>query len=440
MSDISINKEFSNRFAEGLHAVGRCMTYTCSLTLMDGVRVFVLPLKPGTHEQWSTKAKEIAHRILLVFRMLLLLPLNLSIGLIGAGLRALASLARPKFVYIEPRISSILSDGLPKKISFCTYNVAFMPDFISVRNSLPAAQMRLQNIAKTILARDDHIICMQEAFHTKAARDLSDKLKKKYPYIIYNVAPSIFGLNSGLMIASKFPLTNIEFFQHQERGGMDKYANKGMLAATVQVTSKHQLYLFNTHLNGGAENRKEFELGTLIGTGVIKSISGGQFCRKKQLEQAVNKIELYKNARQHDGKQIVGTWFCGDFNIGPIEQRLPEVRINPEWTVNLSTFRGKFTEFYDGFCPPDQFAKKGKDTGTSLLVDDGVSGWNKDKRDDWQFGAECLDHLYVATNPAPAISGTPLIKRDHMNGGSDHLAVRGEYFLLLNFFYSSHNH
>lgn len=404
--------EFGSTLISSIHATGCYLTWTASTTLALGAKL-VQPLRPGIHGQWSSSALEIVRRALIVFAMLLLLPLNLTLAPLGACLRALASQARRDFTFIQPDTKSFPSHT-PQQVRISSFNTALMPEFIAARNGLRPTMERVYEVAKAIIAHNDDIVCIQEAFHAEAAHILATALRSNYPYIIYNVANRVFGLNSGLMIASKFPLSNPQFWLHPEVGGPEYHASKGVLATQVHLSTALKAFLFNTHLNGGADE-----------IGPDGSMRTGKYFRSRQIEGIKINMKTYTKAHV-DSTKILGTFCCGDFNIGPLES--PQ-RKDPEWIEHYQFFRIDHNEYYADDAPP--YTLNPKSTGTCFQTDDAITGWDHSLIAEWTLGSTCADHILVKQDPPPLLSASkpPVIIRDAMNGSSDHLALRATYYL-----------
>jgi endonuclease/exonuclease/phosphatase family metal-dependent hydrolase len=100
------------------------------------------------------------------------------------------------------------------------------------------------------------IIHMQEVF-IKRAKDLGRM--KEYPYVAWGDGPKgIKVLGSGLLIASKYPLSDIDTLTYSACSGSDCLARKGAMYAKVTIPGYGEIDLINTHLNAGT-NRKTKE-------------------------------------------------------------------------------------------------------------------------------------------------------------------------------------
>ncbi len=85
----------------------------------------------GRRGQCGSSVLEVLHRIIRVIRFLILLALTVSIGFIGAILRALASLARSEMVFEQPSTPPPqLSAAVKPKVSICSFNTILFPEFL----------------------------------------------------------------------------------------------------------------------------------------------------------------------------------------------------------------------------------------------------------------------------------------------------------------------
>jgi endonuclease/exonuclease/phosphatase family metal-dependent hydrolase len=182
----------------------------------------------------------------------LVATIPLVIAALPAHLAALAAYkSRPKMSYIDnsknaPPLSTKLSDEKPLHLR--THNVGFVLETMGITGDLRPVRERATELAQSILtdAKQPDIICFQECFHEDGTRILCDELKKKYPYIISNVLPTASGFNSGLMIASKYPVLETEFHCLQHNLGPERLSPKGMLRTRIK-TPIGPIDVYNVH-------------------------------------------------------------------------------------------------------------------------------------------------------------------------------------------------
>jgi endonuclease/exonuclease/phosphatase family metal-dependent hydrolase len=150
-----------------------------------------------------------------------------------------------------------LSESWAAPLRILSYNVWGMP--FPVRTS----HKNLRKAPKIIPQLKADIIGMQEVF-IKRARDL-EKMPE-YPYTVSGDGPKgIKLLGSGLVIASKYPLSDSATLTYKACSGSDCLARKGALYAKVTVPGYGEIDLINTHLNAGKNRKtKEAQLNELL--------------------------------------------------------------------------------------------------------------------------------------------------------------------------------
>lgn len=90
---------------------------------------------------------------------------------------------------------------------------------------------------------DLDVICLQEVFNEDAWKILNEKLRSKYPYILFDahrvrVTNLKFSMvNSGLYIASKYPIVQSKFYPFKNSYAEDALSGKGKVKISVQLTS-----------------------------------------------------------------------------------------------------------------------------------------------------------------------------------------------------------
>lgn len=140
----------------------------------------------------------------------------------------------------------ILSKESPLHIR--THNVGFVPTFISITGDLRHPAIRAKELVESILhdpCKPD-IIFFQETFHEDATQILCEGIKEEYPYIIHNVAPQISGLNSGSMVASKYPIENVQFERFEHMLGPELLSPRGIIKIGLK-SIKGPVILYGCH-------------------------------------------------------------------------------------------------------------------------------------------------------------------------------------------------
>ena len=315
--------------AKKIDALGHILTNPMSLCIDHYVRIFVVPIKPGYYRQKNTLFLEVAYRVALFAINTMTTLIVVAPTLIGMLLRASTYPAKKDFIWDGPKTKQDNEDiqDLDKNtISLITYNMAAMPQFVSTRNLLRPTMERAQEIPDALAAAEElpDFICGQEVFHTQAAEVIAEGLKKKgYSSIIRNVGPQIFGLNSGLFLASKYRLSNVCFYPHPySRGFIERQANKGVLIATAHI-GKKLVVIATTHLSGGGPE-------------------GGALPRSTQVKAVMAHIDRYVQKMLTENQKIEGVFLSADTNIAPTDtndcQRDDKGHLimsqEPEWYLN----------------------------------------------------------------------------------------------------------
>lgn len=172
-----------------------------------------------------------------------------------------------------------------QEVRIMTYNLKFLPRFAFTLGHHPVKRAKL--IPQHLINDSVDVVVFEEMFDPLAIRILSEKLQPAYPYIIGpgKFRPKGFKRGSGVMIASKFPITALEKIRYSQCKGYDCYAHKG--AILVEVNAPQQRFqLFGTHMQSGGSNALKLQ---------------------EQLEAAA----LLQRHRQPGVPQLI----AGDFNI-----------------------------------------------------------------------------------------------------------------------------
>jgi endonuclease/exonuclease/phosphatase family metal-dependent hydrolase len=115
---------------------------------------------------------------------------------------------------------------------------------------------RIERIADTIRRQDADVVCLYETFDLRAACHLRDRmLASGYVHCYYNIAPRGLGVNSGILVASKYGLRNPEFtpFPVGTLVGRTKSATKGVFGFDLQSNGHTFARVYSTHLQHSEE-------------------------------------------------------------------------------------------------------------------------------------------------------------------------------------------
>ncbi|XP_030605829.1 sphingomyelin phosphodiesterase 5 isoform X2 [Archocentrus centrarchus] len=153
------------------------------------------------------------------------------------------------------------------------------------------------------------ILCLEEVFDKRAAQKLTNALKPVFGHILYDIGvyacqppcrcSSFKFFNSGLFLASRFPVLEAQYHCFPNSRGEDALAAKGLLSVKVLIgqsqKQKKVVGYFNcTHLHAPA------------GEGEIRCI---------QLDMVMKWIGEFQAANKQPDEDVVFDVLCGDFNF-----------------------------------------------------------------------------------------------------------------------------
>lgn len=153
------------------------------------------------------------------------------------------------------------------------------------------------------------ILCLEEVFDKRAAQKLTNALKPVFGHILYDIGvyacqppcrcSSFKFFNSGLFLASRFPVLEAQYHCFPNSRGEDALAAKGLLSVKVLIgqsqKQKKVVGYFNcTHLHAPE------------GEGEIRCI---------QLDMVMKWIGEFQAANKQPDEDVVFDVLCGDFNF-----------------------------------------------------------------------------------------------------------------------------
>uniref|UniRef100_A0A8B9MYJ4 sphingomyelin phosphodiesterase n=1 Tax=Accipiter nisus TaxID=211598 RepID=A0A8B9MYJ4_9AVES len=170
---------------------------------------------------------------------------------------------------------------------------------------------------------DADFICLQEVFEAGAAACLRRWLGGTFPHIISEVgARGLWGgqlkvLNSGLFLASRYPLLAVRYHGFPNGAREDALAAKGLLA--VQV------------LLGSAQGQR---IVGYVGCTHLQAPAGDAAVRDAQLTLGLRWLQQFREAQEQRGDVVAFDVFCGDLNFDNCDElnqrhRLFEVYQDP---------------------------------------------------------------------------------------------------------------
>jgi len=256
--------------------------------------------------------------------------LGLPFAFLGKGFCLSVSAFKKDFVWQQ--LQEEVAQGRSKEdFHLLTLNMAGVPDWLAERNYLKPINERVHSVTDSLERycgeQMPDVICFQEMFDEEASKKLLEDLRQKgYMSFITDVGTSSRYLNSGLFLASKYPLSDVVFYPHPIKQGIEQYADKGLLIVTVHANDKCVI-VGNTHLNGGAEG-------------------GGYLPRAAQLKAIDAHMDRYIHDRCKEGKKIHGAFLSADTNVAPLDVDHGKTIFEFEWYLQQLILNPKKAQTY----------------------------------------------------------------------------------------------
>ncbi len=210
-----------------------------------------LPGKTKDHPLWG-----IAVRMTSVVLWIITIPFAAASLPLALPLRYIDHRYRPAMSYINHSSSIhakvktkeelLLTKDTPLHIR--THNVGFVTSSMSITGDLRSPTQRAKELVASIVGDPSKpdIIFFQETFHEDATKILCEGIKEEYPYIIHSVAPQISGFSSGAVVASKYPIENVEFQRLNHMLGPERASPRGIIKIRVE-SAKGPVLLYGIH-------------------------------------------------------------------------------------------------------------------------------------------------------------------------------------------------
>ncbi len=171
------------------------------------------------------------------------------------ALEALSPLPRHAYATYQ---SDLPAKTPPSTIKILNVNTLCFPEMLSCYfGGMRPWQERIGDIAQRILSTEAEILCLQEVWDFRAAERLMDELEEEYTYFYYDIGnsnyildPTHLKVNSGLFVASKYPISK-ESFVPFEIPGQHPGLRRGIFFFVVGEGTEYPFGMINTHLESG---------------------------------------------------------------------------------------------------------------------------------------------------------------------------------------------
>ncbi|XP_044063369.1 sphingomyelin phosphodiesterase 5 [Siniperca chuatsi] len=153
------------------------------------------------------------------------------------------------------------------------------------------------------------ILCLEEVFDKRAAQKLTQVLRPVFGHILYDIGvyacqppcscSSFKFFNSGLFLASRFPVLEAQYQCFPNSRGEDALAAKGLLSAKVLI----------------GQNQKQKKVVGYFSCTHLHAPEGEGEIRCQQLNMVIKWIGDFQAANRQDDEDVVFDVLCGDFNF-----------------------------------------------------------------------------------------------------------------------------
>lgn len=159
------------------------------------------------------------------------------------------------------------------------------------------------------------LLCLEEVFDKRAAEKLVQELKPVLGHILYDVG--VYGcqpasphrcccccsafkfFNSGILVASRFPVLEAQYHCFPNSRGEDALAAKGLLCVKVLI----------------GQNQKQQQVVGFFNSTHLHAPEGEGEIRCHQLDMVTQWIDSFQAAHRRPDEDVVFDVLCGDFNF-----------------------------------------------------------------------------------------------------------------------------
>ncbi len=199
---------------------------------------------------------EEARKALLVLGIIGFGAISAVTGPVGLALRALGC-------YLQTHPFQLIETGAPAKklegnrFTLLSWNICGVGGGYPITDGgVPSWPSRIDAITREIIGANADVVCLYETFDRGSVIKFSDALKKAgYTHIYRNIGPRVLGVNSGILVASKFETENPEFeaFPIETLVGRTKNATKGVFSFSLKNIGSPFARIFTTHMQHSDE-------------------------------------------------------------------------------------------------------------------------------------------------------------------------------------------
>lgn len=248
------------------------------------------PFTLGKFGQQDTLLKEILYRNILAESLWYMFPQAIIIGELALGPRYLSyALRGNSYHHIKGNLPTRSPQN--RKFTLMNLNICFLPAELPLLfGGVKPSSERVEEIANFIKEKHPDVLCLYEAHEVDSTYSLYEALKDEFAHFYIDIGNDFLEFNSGLFVASKFAINDVNFKPFQYIG-MQEQINKGYFEFTIEDQKKTLAKIYTTHLQ---PYRKNCDVNIRI----------------KELQELVKDIRF-----EHDEVPFYPIVLCGDFNI-----------------------------------------------------------------------------------------------------------------------------
>lgn len=289
ISCVCFDKTSFHNTADYLIQASRLMSKPYMWTRAQMARLYS-PFTPGEFGQKDTLLGEVIYRNVLAETIWHMLPHAFIVGELAIGPRYMSyALRDDSYHFLEGTREPIAHSD--RAFSLMNMNICFLPGELPLLfGGVSSAAERIDQIAALIKENDPDVLCLYEAHEVDSTYSLYEALKDEFAYFYVDIGPDWMEFNSGLFVASKFAISDVNFKPFQYLG-MQSQINKGYFEFTIHDDEKPLAKIYSTHLQPYREK-------------------SDVTIRIEELHELVRDIESEHTEIPH--YPII---LCGDFNI-----------------------------------------------------------------------------------------------------------------------------
>jgi endonuclease/exonuclease/phosphatase family metal-dependent hydrolase len=253
----------------------------------------------GKYDFCATKVREVALRVLFAAALPVLVPVGVVLGAAGIAVRAIgAALRTEDFSHWRGEAAEKML-GPDRTFSVLSWNACLQPGGMSrSHGGMVEPSQRIDAVLEQIEREDPDVLALFEMQDTVILKEIAERLKTRYAHFYVHNGLEGHKDGGGILIASKYAVSDYSFHRFKDFNGVAKWVNKGF--ATFSLESEGQKFgrLFATHMQWGSPEESSAT-------------------REKQLQQI---LDFAGEAYEKEGTPL---FLAGDVNIDRDSEEFP---------------------------------------------------------------------------------------------------------------------